>query len=143
MPKKKTRQKPKKVVQWYKDFQTSQKGLKLYKKSAGILSATSEEERGFVWGWCERRYLEDIFAVVALTYWVRCKAEIAVNFLLNEKNRELYMVICIHIAMKWLGYDEDHKCDFLKDLVDVYQEVKPRSHRRMEIEILEALNWEL
>lgn len=136
--------KPRKVVHWYEDFhKSSQKIRKFDEKSKGILSTTSEVEREFVWGWCENRFLEDIFPVVALTYWVRCKADVAVNFLLNKKNKELYMVICIHIAMKWLGYDEDHKCDFLKDLLDVYEEVKPEGHRRMEIEILEALNWEL
>ena len=132
-----------KVVNWYEDFKSTKRERKLYKKSPGVLSSTSEFERDFVWGWCGSRFLDDIFPVVALTYWIRCKADVAVNFLLNEKNRELYMVICIHVAMKWLGYDEDHKCDFRKDLLDVYGEVKPEAHRRMEIEILEALNWEM
>ena len=86
--------KPRKVAHWYEDFQkSSQRRRDFYDdESQGTpLSTTSEVERGFVWSWCEDRFLEDTFPVVALTYWVRCKAKIAVNFLLDEKNKELLL----------------------------------------------------
>lgn len=107
------------------------------------LSNVPETEREFIWEWCESRNLDDIFAVVALTYWVRARAEVAVDFLLEENNKRLYMVLCIHVALKWLGYDEQYKCDFFADLVCVHKAIKAQQHQRMEIDLLKALNWEM
>lgn len=115
----------------------------LYKNSGGeTLANVSEEEREFIWKWCEVRHLDDIFAVVALTYWVRARADVAVNFFFRDSYKRLYMVLCIHLALKWLGYDEENKCDFLKDLVEI-EAVEPKRHQQMEIELLRALNWEM
>ena len=110
------------------------------------LSKVSDIEREFFWSWCRTRHLDDVFAVVALTYWIRAKAEVAVNFLFNPDNKTLYMVLCIHLALKWLGYDEEKHCNFFKDLADVVDGkgyLKPEVHQQMEVDLLKALNWEM
>lgn len=123
-------------------YKTGHKPAKLYANGGGkTMSKISGAERDFIWKWCEVRNLDDIFAVVALTYWVRARADIAVNFFFSDNNKTLYMVLCIHLALKWLGYDEEKKCDFRKDLVEI-ENVQPLIHRQMEIELLTALNWE-
>lgn len=138
--------KRRKVATWFKDFQECN-GIPeatLYKNSGGeTLSKISDAEREFIWNWCGLRHLDDIFAVVALTYWVRARADVAVNFLFKDNNKRLYMVLTIHLALKWLGYDEEKKCDFFKDLVDIDSSLEPKIHQRMEIELLKALNWEM
>ena len=140
----------KRKVNWLREFEDARREderrktvVEFYKVKPTELSKISEVEREFIWNWCERRNLDDIYAVVALTYWVRAKAEIAVNFFFQEENKKLYMLICVHLSLKWLGYDEDHKCDFFADLTDVCREMKPERHRGMEIELLMALNWEM
>lgn len=128
--------KKRKVVTWIPE-------PSLYKNDGGqILSTISEVEREFIWNWCETRHLDDVFAVVALTYWVRARADVAVNFFFSDNNKTLYMVLCIHLSLKWLGYDEEYKCDFLKDLAQI-ESIEPKIHQRMEIELLKALNWEM
>lgn len=137
--------KKRKVATWFKEFEGS-KGVPevtLYKNEGGqTLSKVSEVEREFIWNWCEIRWLDEIFAVVALTYWVRARADVAVNFFFNDNYKTLYMVLCIHLSLKWLGYDEENKCDFFKDLVEI-ELIEPKIHQRMEIELLKALNWEM
>ena len=133
---------------WFKEFEKCQNTertpvVKFRQEKQVSLSNVSDTEREFIWEWCESRNLDDIFAVVALTYWVRARAEVAVDFLLEAENKRLYMVLCIHIALKWLGYDEQHKCDFFADLVGVHKGIKAEQHRRMEIDLLKALSWEM
>lgn len=134
--------KNKRKVTWFEDLNRIP-DVKFYNKKEIALSKISEVEREFIWNWCQKRNLDDVFPVVALTYWTRAKAEVAVDFLLKPENKDLYMVLCIHISLKWLGYDEEYKCDFFKDLVEVDQHLKPDIHRQMEIDLLKALNWEM
>lgn len=132
------------VVSWFKEYHLKKQEVSFYAEAGIELSKVSEAEREFFWNWCGTRHLDDIFAVVALTYWVRARAEVAVNFLFNDKNKILYMVLCIHLSLKWLGYDEEKHCNFLKDLVDaVGVRLKPEVHQRMEMDLLKALNWEM
>lgn len=107
------------------------------------VSRVSDSEREFIRNWCEVRHIDDVFSTLALTYWVRTKARVAVCFILCDANKTLYMILCIHLSLKWLGYDECFKCNFFKDLIDVYPSLKPDKHRLMEVELLEALNWEM
>ena len=131
-------------VSWFKELNHLNRQNGFYAETRMELSKVSEAEREFFWNWCGSRHLDDIFAVVALTYWVRARAEVAVSFLFNDKNSTLYMVLCIHLALKWLGYDEENKCNFYKDLVDVVGvDLKPEVHQQMEMDLLKALNWEM
>jgi hypothetical protein len=130
------------VVPWLKDFERG-KVLEFHVNKDETLSSISEEEREFVWSWCSQRNLDDVFAVVALTYWIRAKAHVAVNFVVEGSSRAVYMVLCIHLSLKWLGYDEDHKCNFFSDIKEVWQDAKPYQHRGMEIDLLRSLNWEM
>lgn len=137
--------KERKRVDWIGHLRPSNHipAVKFYKKREIALSKVPEVEREFIWDWCQKRNLDDIFAVVALTYWIRARAEVAVDFLVKPENKKLYMVLCTHISLKWLGYDEEYKCDFYKDLVEVSADVSACTHRQMEIDMLRALNWEL
>lgn len=119
--------------------------VQLYRQSNVNLSKIPDKEREFFWDWCGKRHLEDIFAVVGLTYWVRARAEVAINFLVRQENKKLYMILCIHLALKWLGYDEEKKCNFFSDLVeeDKSEYLRPEIHQRMEIDLLRALNWDM
>lgn len=133
---------------WFKEFEKCQhkeriQVVKFREEKQTTLSNVPETERDFVWEWCQSRNLDDIFAVVALTYWVRARAEVAVDFPLEADNKRLYMVLCIHVALKWLGYDEEHKCNFFADLVGVHKEIKAEQHQKMEIDLLKALGWEM
>lgn len=45
--------------------------------------------------------------------------------------------------MKWQGYTEIYKCDFLNDLREVDSSISSMIHQDMEYHILTNLNWEL
>ena len=114
--------------------------FRLYEKKKTVLSRIPDDEREFFREWTESRNLENQYHVLALTYWMRVRAEIAVLFLLRDKR--MYMIVCIHIALKWLGYDEVYKCDFIRDLREL-NPVDPQEHGELEMEVLRALSWEL
>ena len=115
----------------------------LYSENIECLSSVTNEERSFFWDWCKKRYLEDVYIIHALVLWVRSKRKISVSFLLRDCNKELYMKLCIHLSLKWNGYDEIHKCDFLKDLKCTYPKLTPVEHCTMEFDLLNSLGWEL
>lgn len=115
----------------------------LYKRKEINVCTVNDAERIFIRTWCIKRNLEDLYAIQALTYWVRVKASLVVSFLVRQENRELYMVICIHLALKWHGYDEVFKCDFYRDLKEIYPQIRCCEHQEMEVEILRELQWEL
>lgn len=52
------------------------------------------------------------------------------------------MIVCVHIALKWLGYDEDKSCNFIKDLREVGP-ITMDTHQNIEYHILGELGWEL
>ena len=115
----------------------------LYKDNGIHLSIISECERKFIREWCHFRHIEESFIIVALTYWMRCKSNIAVNFLRFPESKVQYMVLCIHVSLKFGGYCEMYKCNFIKDLNDYYKHITPSKHQSMEMDILRSLNWEL
>lgn len=115
----------------------------LYKRKDISLCTISDAERIFIRNWCATRNLEDMYAIQALTYWIRVKASLVVSFIVRKENRELYMIICIHIALKWHGYDEVFECDFFKDLKEICPFLRCSEHQDMEIEVLRELQWEL
>lgn len=78
--------------------------------------------------------------MLALTYWMRVRSKIWTSFFIHPK--ELYMISCIHIALKWLGYDEVLKCDFIKDLREI-SEITMDTHQEIEFLILGELGWNL
>lgn len=112
----------------------------LYEKKNTKLSAIPNDERDFFRGWVESRHLESQYLILALTYWMRIRSEIAVFFLVREK--KLYMILCIHTALKWLGYDEVYKCNFIQDLREVAG-ISSQEHAELEIDVLRSLSWEL
>ena len=96
-------------------------------------------EREFFWTWTRTRHLEDVYAVLSLTIWVRVKHHVCQLLKFTEFTplpREVCMIICIHISMKYLGYDELFKCKFRDDLA-----VTAETHRKLEFSILQALDW--
>lgn len=105
-----------------------------------VVSAVTDEERAYFVDWVEKRNLDKQYLVLALTYWMRVKSRIWTCFLKHRK--ELYMVVCIHIALKWLGYDEVSKCDFVKDLRQI-SPVTAEDHQGMEFVVLSELEWDL
>lgn len=136
--------KRRKVAKWLDEYTSNSfPEIDFYKKKDATLSAIPDSEREFMWCWCRTRHLDDVYAVVTLTFWVRTRSHVAVFFILDSHHKNTYMVLCIHLALKWLGYDEDHSCNFFKDLVDEKPELKPEHHRRMEMELLKALQWEM
>ncbi|CAM9206966.1 unnamed protein product [Pylaiella littoralis] len=52
------------------------------------------------------------------------------------------MIVCVHIALKWLGYDENRKCNFIGDLRQVGP-ISAATHQEIEYHILSELGWEL
>lgn len=116
---------------------------KLYRKTECNLSRVRDDERDYIRRWCSTRHMEDSYAIRAIIYWIRVRSSLAVFFRLRESNKELYMVICIHVAMKWQGYDEIYSVDFLKDLRTIYPELTVVVHQDMEYEVLTNLGWEL
>lgn len=71
---------------------------------------------------------------------MRVRSKIWTYFL--QRPKELYMIVCIHIALKWLGYDEVLKCNFVKDLREIAPTTK-EVHQEMEFLILSELGWDL
>ncbi|ACH46772.1 unknown [Feldmannia species virus] len=101
------------------------------------------DEKDFVWTWCRERHLDDVYTVLALTIWIRVKPGITVFFLLDDRRKATYMVACVHIALKYLGYDELAKCDFLRDIRQVDPGASTEYHQNIEIQILEILDWKI
>lgn len=118
-------------------------GRGLYKKTECSLSRVRDDERDYIRMWCTKRYIDDSYAIRAIIYWIRVRSSLAVFFMLRENNRELYMIICIHVAMKWQGYDEIYKCDYLRDLRMVDPRLASIVHQDMEYHVLTSLGWEL
>lgn len=115
--------------------------LTAYQKPAGVVAASvTEEEWTFFMEWVETRNLEKNVFVLALTYWMRVKSNIGAFFVLHKK--QIYMTVCLHIALKWLGYDEDKKCNFIEDLRQV-GDISTETHQQIEYDILGELCWEL
>lgn len=114
--------------------------FKLHQKREENLSKILDDEREFFRVWTSSRHLEDQYYLLALTYWMRIRSEIATFFLIRDKR--LYMVLCIHTALKWLGYDEVHKCNFLKDLNEI-SSISSQDHAELEMEVLRGLSWDL
>lgn len=115
----------------------------LYNRRKIELCKITDDERIFIRRWCAERNLEDLYPIQALTYWTRVKTSLLVSFILREQNRRLYMVICIHLALKWHGYDEMFKCNFYRDMKEVYPSLMCTEYHDMEIEVLRELQWEL
>lgn len=116
---------------------------RLYKDGEIVVTTISDLERNFFRDWCHKRHLDDVYRIKALTYWIRVKSSVSVNFILDEVNRRLYMILCIHISLKWLGYDEEFKCNFVNDLRQELSSLRPDQHQDMEMELLRELNWKL
>lgn len=114
--------------------------FKLYEKKDSKLSRIPDDERKFFREWVTTRHIEEQYLLLALSYWMRVRAELATMFLVKDKR--LYMVVCIHTALKWLGYDEVYKCNFIKDLRDI-ECISHQDHVDLEFEILRGLSWEL
>ncbi len=100
-----------------------------------------DDERAFFLEWTRTRNLDKVYVVLPLTYWMRVKSKIWTCFL--QRPKQIYMIICIHIALKWLGYDETLKCDFIKDLRDVSASITMETHQEAEFLVLSELGWEL
>lgn len=117
--------------------------MRLYKDSGCKLSCITKDERNYIRKWCTDRYLEDSYAVRAIIFWIRIKSSLSGFFRLKETNKNIYMILCIHVSMKWQGYTEIYKCDFLNDLREVDSSISSMIHQDMEYHILTNLNWEL
>lgn len=103
----------------------------------------TEEERFFLREWCQARNLDETHIVMATTYWLRCKGHAYPSLLMFVEAKSMYMILCVHLALKHLGYDETHKCDFLADLKQVYSSTTPAQHRSMEWELFRYLNFDM
>lgn len=115
----------------------------LYKNHVQVTaSAVTDEERAFFLEWVTKRNLEQAYFVLALTYWMRVKSSIWAYMFLNEHPKEFYMIVCMHIALKWLGYDEVLKCNFVEDLREVAA-VTMDTHQKIEFLVLSELGWDL
>ena len=114
----------------------------MFQKTKIHVSNISEEERLFFYHWTGSRYLENKYMILAMTYWMRIKGPMGTFLMIGHK--EHYMIICIHLALKWLAYEEEHdkKCNFLADLRQVAP-IRPEEHQSIELEILKNLSWEL
>lgn len=105
-----------------------------------VASAATDEERVFFLEWVTKRNIDNAYFVLALTYWMRVRSKIWTQFLVHPK--EFYMIVCIHVALKWLGYDEILKCDFVKDLREIAP-VTMDVHQEIEFMVLSELGWDL
>jgi hypothetical protein len=114
--------------------------FKLYEKKETNLSRIPSDEREFFHEWVRTRRLEDQYLLLALTYWMRIRGELSIYLLVRDKR--IYMILCIHIALKWLGYDEVYKCNFINDLREIGS-VTPNDHAELEMEVLRCLSWDL
>jgi len=113
----------------------------LYQKPVeAVASAVTDEERAFFLEWVTKRNIEKTYFVLSLTYWMRVRSKIWTHVLIHPK--EFFMIVCIHIALKWLGYDEVLKCNFVKDLRDIAP-VTVETHQEIEMLVLSELGWDL
>ena len=108
--------------------------------STAHASAILDDEWRFFHEWAARRNLDKMYLVLALTYWMRVRSRVWTCFLQHPK--EFYMIACLHVALKWLGYDEVLKCDFIRDFREV-SPVDKRLHQKIEILVLSELDWDL
>jgi len=115
---------------------------RLYKDSGCRLTEITSEERDYIRKWCSERYIDDPYAIRAIILWIRVKSSLSVFCILKKTNKLLYMIICIHLSMKWQGYTEICKCNFLKDLREVDSELSVSSHQEMEFHVITNLNWD-
>lgn len=109
------------------------------------LPCITDYERDFMNSWCIVRKIDESYLTQSLIYWIRIKKHLSITLMLCDRNVELYMVICIHLALKWQGYEEDTdtKCPFYSDLLAIYRGLTRSEHSSMEFEVLSLLNWEL
>ena len=107
------------------------------------ISSISDEERDFIRSWCYHRNLDDIYSIRSILYWIRIRDKISYSWVLGKEKKNLYMILCIHISLKFDGYDELFSCNFLRDLREIYPMLDPSSHSNMEFEILSHLQWDL
>lgn len=105
-----------------------------------IVSKVSDSERSFFREWTASRYIEEQFAVLALTYWTRVKSQLGTFFMIRKK--ELYMLACIHLSLKWLGYDEIYKCNFIQDFKQI-SNISKDEHMDIEFHVFKELNYTL
>ncbi|CBN80382.1 EsV-1-79 [Ectocarpus siliculosus] len=113
----------------------------LYQQPVEIAaSPVTDEERAYFLEWVTKRNLSKQYFVLALTYWMRVRSKIWANMLVKEHRKELYMIVCIHIALKWLGYDEVLSCNFVQDLREVAA-VTMDVHQEIEFLVLSELGW--
>ena len=108
-----------------------------------LLSSITDTERSFIRQWCAARHLQEHYIVVATTYWLRCKSHAYTSSLMFPEAKKVYMILCIHLSLKHLGYEEIHKCNFLADLKEVYAWMKPEKHQEMEWELFRYLNFDM
>lgn len=71
---------------------------------------------------------------------MRVRSKIWANMLIKGHPKEFYMIVCIHLALKWLGYDEVLKCNFVQDLREVAA-VTMVVHQEIEFLVLIELGW--
>lgn len=115
----------------------------LYQQPVEIVaSPVTDEERAYFLEWVTERNLQKEYFVLALTYWMRVRSKIWANMLIKEHPKEFYMIVCIHVALKWLGYDEVLRCNFVQDLREVAA-VTMDAHQEIEFLVLSELGWNL
>ena len=102
-----------------------------------------DSDRKFFLDWCFSRNLETMYAIQGLVYWLRAKAHLGPFLQLRETNRAVYMVLCIHLSLKWWGYDEMFKCCFINDLREISSSITVLEHQSKEFQLLEVLGFRL
>ena len=105
-----------------------------------VASPVTDEERAYFLEWVTKRNLPKQYFVLALTYWMRVRSRVWANMLIKGHPKEFYMIVCIHLALKWLGYDEVLKCNFVQDLQEVAA-VTMDVHQEIEFLVLSELGW--
>jgi len=115
---------------------------RLYKDSGCKLSEITSCERDYIRKWCKDRYIDDPYAIRSIILWMRVKSSLSVFCMLKKTNKLLYMVLCIHLSMKWQGYTEVCKCNFLQDLREIDKDLSMISHQEMEFHVITNLNWD-
>lgn len=124
-----------------KSCETVDRTYALYRQPVEVgASAVTDDERTFFFEWGAKRNLEKQHVVLAITYWMRVKSKIWTCFF--EHPKQFYMIACIHVALKWLGYDEMLKCNFIKDLREIGP-ITMDMHQSIEFMILSELGWDL
>ncbi len=135
-----SRKRPKRSRRTGKESYNERDDCRYERPVESAASAVTDEERAFFFEWATKRNLEKQYVVLSITYWMRVRSKIWTCFL--QRPKELYMIVCIHIALKWLGYDEVMKCNFVKDLREIAPTTK-EVHQEMEFLILSELGWDL